>query len=204
MKTNRLRIGIHLLTLVAVAAWAAPVQARPSKFKLVDKGGKGEKAWKVYRGNRIKNAKDLRWLKKKGVTRVIALENWNHKSLIRAAKKMGVEYVPAFMARGRPGELGRKRLGKNVSDDLAKPGHVTYVYCTYGVHRTGGVIGRFRAERGWSCDAILREARKYGFRKTHYKKYNRLLDWVRKGCRGNTGKGKAPRKGSRKSPRKSR
>lgn len=176
----------QILVLAAVLLSAtSTVYGRSSKFTLVAEGGKGEKAWKLYRGNRIKDVKDLKWLKKQGVTRVVALENWNHKMLMKAAKKIGIEYMPRFMARGNPGEMGRKRFGENVSDDIAKPGHVTYVYCTYGVHRTGGTIGRFRAEQGWGCDAIMKEARKFGFRKSHYKKYSQLLDWVRKRCKKN-------------------
>lgn len=175
-----------LLTIITVSLYfASSARARPSKFTLVDSGGKGANAWKVYRGNRVRNADDLKWLKEQGVTRVIALENWNHKSLMKSAQAMGIEYVPRFMARGDRREPGRKRFGEKVTRDLVKPGHVTFVYCTYGVHRTGGIIGRFRAERGWSCDTIMKEARKYGFRESHYKKYRELLDWVRERCKQN-------------------
>ncbi len=172
--------------LAALLFFASSARARPSKFTLVDEGGKGADAWKVYRGNRIRNADDLKWLKEQGVTRVVALENWNHKTLMKAAKKMGIEYVPRFMARGDRNEPGRKRFGEKVTRDLMKPGHVTFVYCTYGVHRTGGIIGRFRAERGWSCDAIMKEAHKYGFRESHYKKYRQLLEWVHEACKRNS------------------
>jgi hypothetical protein len=182
MKFRMFSLSMTVFSLALLCGPAA-TQARPSKFELVDQGGRGSKAWKLYRGNRIKNIKDLRWLKKKGITRVVALENWNHRSLMRAAKRMGIEYLPRFMARGTPGELGRKKFGKNVSDDLIKPGHSTYVYCTYGVHRTGGTIGRYRAEQGWTCEKIFKEAYRHGFRKSHYKKYRALLRWIRKSCK---------------------
>jgi hypothetical protein len=182
---------ISATLLVAACILPARSFARPDKFVLVDKGGRGKKSWKLYRGNRIKNVKDLRWLKKKGITRVVALENWNHKSLMRAAKRMGIEYLPRFMSRGRPGELGRKRFGENVTDDLIKPGENTYVYCTYGVHRTGGTVGRYRAEQGWGCKRILAEMHKHGFRNRDYKKYGQLVRWVKKRCRKNRGDEKA-------------
>ena len=96
-----------------------------------------------------------------------------------------MEYLPRFMSRGAPRDMGRKLFGENVTDDLVKPGTGTYVYCTHGVHRTGGVVARFRAEQGWSCKRILAEASHYGFTKVYYRKYHWLLDWVRRRCKAN-------------------
>jgi len=174
-----------VLAALSMALTAAPALAKTGKFFLVAKGGKGPTAWRLYRGSRIRHASDLRWLKSKGVTRVVALENWNHKSLMRAAKRLHMEYLPRFMSTGRPHELGRRRFGENVTDDLVVPGKNTYVYCTYGVHRTGGVVGRFRAEHGWGCDQILAEANHYGFHKNKYRKYHFLIDWIMRRCRQN-------------------
>lgn len=176
-------------------ALAAPPNARagqgtnrdkPPKFFFVAKGGTGKNAWKLYRGNRIKDHRDLLWLKRRGVTRVVALENFRHKSLARHARKLGMVYVPRWMSRGGPNEKGRQLFGDSVTAHLAKPGHVTYVYCTFGVHRTGGIVGRFRAEQGWPCDRIMEEARRHGFRKNKYAKYRHLLKWVTDRCRVNT------------------
>ncbi len=179
--------------LAVILVWMAPsaAQARPSKFFLVAKGGRGAKAWTLYRGNRLRNAADLRWLKKHGITRIVALENFNHKSLMRAAKRLGMEYLPRFMSRGAPRDMGRKLFGPDVTDDLVKPGTGTYVYCTHGVHRTGGVVARFRAEQGWQCKPILKEAAHFGFTRIYYRKYHWLLDWVMKRCRANEKAAKA-------------
>lgn len=184
---NRVRNTAAAAAVVAAccAFLAGPLHAKPTKFSLVAKGGKGKKAWKIYRGDRIKNYRDLLWLKRRGVTRVVALENFRHREVARNAKRLGLVYLPRWMAFGGPREKGRRHFGNKVTAHLVKPGHVTYLYCTFGVHRTGGTVARFRAEQGWTCDRTLKEAKRHGFRKNKYAKYHHLIKWVMSRCRAN-------------------
>lgn len=124
----------------------------------------------IYRGGIIENEKQLEMLKKLfGIERIISLHK--EESIPTMCESQNLEYYPALLEDGAADEKGRLLLNDNVAKVLEqKP---TYVHCLFGQDRTGGVVARYRTEKGWPCELAYMEAKAYGFQD----KFVDLIDW---------------------------
>lgn len=114
----------------------------------------------LYAGGAPK-IEDITWLKDKGITKIVSLDENAGKKIDRATKLLSIKHIMLPIDIGNRSSLIRF-LHYNIIKLL--DGEKTYVHCQWGRDRTGLAIAMYRCEHdGWSCGKALKEAKKYGF-----------------------------------------
>jgi len=146
-----------------VSKFNQPSKNLPRNFGVVTPG-------LIFRGGIIENENQLNVMKDMfGIERVISLHEDD--DIPRMCLNAGVEYMPMPFNDGESDEEGRMLFNDSVAKVLdEKP---VYVHCLYGQDRTGGVIARYRTEKGWPCQLAYAEAKAYGFQD----KFPDMIDW---------------------------
>lgn len=105
---------------------------------------------------------DVRWLKNKGITKIVSLDYDAGRKIDRVAKLLGIQHIML------PIDIGKKSsLIIFLHNDITKlfdNNDITYVHCKWGRDRTGLAIALYRCKcENWSCGKAFKEAKKYGF-----------------------------------------